>query len=139
MKEWTWAVVAIISLTLINCKKTDENTNLTSTDKYQDSIPKFDSLNWAKEFDFASVNLIDKANKYSLLDRFYKEFWLHKNVSGGFLVAQNGKILYEGYSGYSDIENGKAMTAETPLHIASITKVMTGLAVLKLVENKKLT
>lgn len=138
MKEWMWAFVAIISLTLINCKKTDENSNLTSTDKYQDSIPRYDSLNWANEFEFAPVNIIDKANKYRLLDKFYNEFWLHKNVSGGFLVAQNGKILYEGYSGYSDIENGKAMTAETPLHIASITKVMTGLAILKLVENKKL-
>lgn len=138
MKEWMWAFVAIISLTLINCKKTDKNLNLTSTDKYQDSIPRYDSLNWANEFEFAPVNIIDKANKYRLLDKFYNEFWLHKNVSGGFLVAQNGKILYEAYSGFSDIENGKKMTAKTPLHVASITKVMTGLAVLKLVENKKL-
>lgn len=138
MKEWMWAFVAIISLSLINCKKTDENPNLTSTNKYQDSIPRYDSLNWANEFEFAPVNIIDKANKYRLLDKFYNEFWLHKNVSGGFLVAQNGKILYEGYSGFSDIAAKKELTSETPLHIASITKVMTGLAILKLVENKKL-
>ena len=138
MKEWTWAVIAIISLTLINCKKSDENPNLTSTDNPLDSIPRYDSLNWAEEYEFAPVNLIDKANKYRLLDKFYNDFWLHQNVSGGFLVAQNGKILYEGYSGYSDIEKEKKMTAETPLHIASISKVMTGLAVLKLVENKKI-
>lgn len=140
MKEWMWAMIAIISLTLINCKKADENitSNLTTTDKYKDSIPRFDSLDWANEFRFASVNLIDRANKYRLLDKFYNEFWLHKNVSGGILIAQNGKIIYEGYSGYSDMEKGTALTAETPLHIASISKVLTGLAILKLVENKKL-
>lgn len=138
MKDWIWAVMTIFSLSLINCKKTNQPNQLTSTEKYKDSIPRYDSLEWAKEFEFEPVNLIDKANKYRLLDKFYNEFWLHKNVSGGFLVAQNGKILYEGYSGYSNIEEGKPLTAETPLHIASISKVLTGLAVLKLVENKKI-
>ncbi len=138
MKEWMWALIAIISLTLINCKKTEEISQPNHTKNDKDSIPRYDSLDWGNEFQFEPVNLIDKANKYRLLDRFYSNFWLHKNVSGGFLVAQNGKILYEGYSGYSDIGKGKGLTAETPLHIASISKVMTGLAVLKLIENKKI-
>lgn len=137
MKEWTWAVMAVISLILINCKSTNENAQPPHPDD-KDSIPKFDSLNWAAEFQFEPVNLLDKVHKYRILDHFYKDFWMRTNVSGGFLVAQNGKILYEGYSGYSDIEKGTKLTAETPLHIASITKVMTGLAILKLAEHKKI-
>src|SRR5690606_32319829 len=42
------------------------------------------------------------------------------------------------YSGFSDIEKQIPLTAETPIHIASITKVLTGLAVLKLVEFDKI-
>lgn len=137
MKEWIWAVVAIISLTLINCKKTDENS-LSQNKSDKDSIPRYDSLDWAAEFEFKPVNIIDKANKYGFLNGFYNDFWLKNKASGSFLVAQNGKILYENYSGYSDVKTQKPITAETPLHIASISKVLTGLAILKLVENKKL-
>lgn len=137
MKEWTWALIAFISFMLANCNKSDQNIPLKTIEN-KDSIPRFDSLNWAAEFVFEPVNLIDKIHKYRLLDHFYKDFWLRTQVSGGFLVAQNGKILYEGYSGYSDKGKGKEMTADTPLHIASITKVMTGMAILKLVEHKKL-
>ncbi|MFA7686466.1 MAG: serine hydrolase domain-containing protein [Moheibacter sp.] len=137
MKEWTWALMAIISLSLINCGKTDKNPTF-QYDENKDSIPRFDSLNWAAEFQFQPVNLIDKIHKYRILDHFYKDFWQRTQVSGGFLVAQNGKILYEDYSGFSDSEKQTRITAHTPLHIASITKVMTGLAILKLVEYKKL-
>lgn len=138
MKGWTWALIAVISIANLNCKKTDENSQINKTNKDKDSIPKYDSLDWSKEYQFESVNLIDRANKYRLLDHFYNNFWLHKNVSGGLLIAQHGKIIYEGYSGYSDVEKRTVLNSETPLHIASITKVMTGLAILKLVENEKL-
>lgn len=117
-----------------NSKKKDPQISEVKND----TIPSFDSLNWAKEYKFQKIDLIDKANKYRFLDKFYHDFWMKKNVSGGFLVAQHGKIIYEGYSGYSDIENKIPLTAETPIHIASITKVLTGLAVLKLVEFDKI-
>ncbi len=109
-----------------------------TTDNANDTLPKFDSLNWAKEYQFKKIDLTDKANKYRFLDKFYNDFWLNKNVSGGFLVAQHGQIIFEGYSGFSDIENQIKLTAETPIHIASITKVLTSLAILKLVEHDKI-
>ncbi len=55
------------------------------------------------------------------------------------LVAQHGQIIYENYTGYADREKKIPLTAETPLHIASTSKVMTAVAVLKLIEKTKLS
>ncbi len=137
MKLRNWIIILLAFISLTNCKNS-ENNPVTDSQNENDTLPKFDSLNWAKEYKFKKINIVDKANKYSFLDKFYQDFWLHNKVSGGFLVAQHGQIIYEGYSGFSDIENQIAMTAETPIHIASITKVLTGLAILKLVEHDKI-
>ncbi len=130
-------MVLSIFFALFNCKNSDKNPTENSENE-NDTIPKYDSLDWSKEYEFGRIDLIDKANKYRFFDKFYNDFWLHNKVSGGFLVAQHGQIIYEGYSGFSDIEKEILVTAETPIHIASITKVLTGLAILKLVENDKM-
>ena len=137
MKLWIWAAFAILFLNLTNCKKGEKNLTQNSKNK-QDSIPRFDSIDWFSAYEFEPVNLIEKSNQYNFLDNFFQNYWVKTNASGGFLVAQNGKIIYENYSGYSDIQKKTPVTARTPLHIASISKVLTGLAILKLVENNKL-
>lgn len=137
MKKWNWILVLSLFFALFNCKNSDKNPT-EKAENENDTIPKFDSLDWSKEYEFGKIDLIDKANKYRFFDKFYNDFWLHNKVSGGFLVAQHGQIIYEGYSGFSDIEKEIPVTAETPIHIASITKVLTGLAILKLVENDKM-
>jgi len=58
------------------------------------------------------------------------------NIS--FLVAQNGQIIFEKYSGFADKENNILNSADTPLHIASVSKVLTAAAILKLVEAGKI-
>ncbi|MBA5630599.1 serine hydrolase domain-containing protein [Moheibacter lacus] len=137
MKNWNWLLLIPLLINFTQCKnsKTDQ---LQTSKNINDTIPQFDSINWASAYQFQKIDLVDQANKYRFLDKFYHDFWMHKNVSGGFLVAQHGKIIYEGYSGFSDIENQIPLTAETPIHIASITKVLTGLAILKLVEFDKI-
>lgn len=139
MKIWTWALSAVIFLTITQCKSSEESSVENPITKVNlDTIPRYDSLNWKKEFDFNKINLYKTVKNYRRFDRYYHEIWEKTNVSGGFLVAQNGKILYENYSGYSDFGTQKKMDANTPIHIASISKVLTSLAILKLVENKKI-
>src|SRR5690606_7291904 len=137
MKLRNLAVFLLVLICAINCKNSEQERLKQSKHK-NDTLPKFDSLDWAKEYKFQKVDLIDKANKYRFLDKFYNDFWLHNNVSGGFLVAQHGEVIFEGYTGFSDFEKQIPMTASTPLHIASISKVLTGMAVLKLVEFDKI-
>jgi CubicO group peptidase (beta-lactamase class C family) len=137
MKNWFWILTIPLIFNLTSCKKTEKD-QLQTTKNENDTIPRYDSVDWVKKVKFGPIDANDQANKKRFLDHFYHQFWLKNNVSGGFLVAQKGKIIYEGYSGFSDIENQVEMTAETPIHIASITKVLTSLAILKLVEHKKI-
>jgi CubicO group peptidase (beta-lactamase class C family) len=53
-------------------------------------------------------------------------------------VAQNGQIIYEKYEGFADKENNILNAPETPLHIASVSKVVTACAILKLIDTKKI-
>ncbi|CAM3014500.1 serine hydrolase domain-containing protein [Flavobacterium frigoris] len=69
---------------------------------------------------------------------FYNKNWPNKSANGGFLVAKNGQIIYEKYEGLANYKEKSAMTSTTPLHIASVSKVITATAILKLVSVKKL-
>lgn len=61
-----------------------------------------------------------------------------KNFNGGIIVAKNGQIIFEQYEGTAHLPGKDTITANTPLHIASITKTFTAMAVLKLWENNLL-
>lgn len=69
---------------------------------------------------------------------FYNRNWSRKSANGGFLVAKNGQVLFEKYDGYANYKSKSPMTSTTSLHIASVSKVITATAVLKLVTAKKL-
>lgn len=72
-------------------------------------------------------------------EEFYKNILEKSHFSGEFLVAKKGEIIYEKYSGYED-GNGKqqALTENSALHLASVSKTFTAMAVLKLWEQGKL-
>ena len=54
------------------------------------------------------------------------------------LAANNNGVLYEGTFGLRDIANGPAMTLDTVFRIASMTKAVTSVAAMQLVEQGKL-
>lgn len=78
------------------------------------------------------------ADKKRKIENFFTENYANDFENISFLVAQNGQIIYEKYNGYADKENNVLNSPETPLHIASVSKVLTASAVLKLVEAGKL-
>jgi CubicO group peptidase (beta-lactamase class C family) len=69
------------------------------------------------------------------IDSFYNKNIKSPYYSGGFIVAKNGRILYEDYQGFSDSKNKTAIDSLTAIHLASVSKVLTATAVLKLVQN----
>lgn len=69
---------------------------------------------------------------------FYKQNIQAPEFSGSFLVAKNGTILYENYQGYADRIKKTKIDSQTPLHVASVSKVMTSAAVLRLVDQNKI-
>ncbi len=55
------------------------------------------------------------------------------------LVARDGKVLWQGASGFADAEHKVPVTLDTKFRIGSVTKQFTAAAILKLAEEKKLT
>jgi CubicO group peptidase (beta-lactamase class C family) len=76
------------------------------------------------------------AEKQKKIDSFYNKNWPNNSMNGGFLVAKNGQIIYEKYEGYSNLREKTPITDTTSIHIASVSKVLTATAVLKLVNAK---
>src|SRR5207245_3590938 len=62
-----------------------------------------------------------------------------KEVPGVVAMAATDRgVLYEGAFGLRDIANGPAMTSDTIFRIASMTKAVTSVAAMQLVEQGKL-
>jgi len=73
------------------------------------------------------------------LGQYLNEYYSNKNVpsiSAG--IMENGKILWLGVKGYSDFENNISAARNSVYRIASISKVITAVAIMQLVEQDKL-
>lgn len=76
--------------------------------------------------------ILDKAH---IIENFYNDNINKNGYTGSFLVAKNGQIIYENYSGVSDRRGNDSINSETPMHVASVGKVVTAIAVLRLVDS----
>src|SRR5688500_13767674 len=70
-------------------------------------------------------------------DHFSKH--LSRNFNGGLLIAKNGAVVFEKYSGLADLREIDSLTRNSPLHIASVSKTFTAMAVLRLKESGSLS
>lgn len=118
----------LVSLLLTSCKQ-NNNSDLNLSE------------NKNKKFEFVQGPKLSEKyvkDQQTIIERFYKKNWPNNSANGGFLVAQNGQIIYEKYDGYANLKEKSLVTSTTPFHIASVSKVITATAVLKLVEENKL-
>ena len=74
------------------------------------------------------------SEKRHYIDSFYNKNIYSPFYSGGFIVVKNGRVLYEDYKGYADVRTGRKINANTPIHLASVSKVLTRTAILRLVQ-----
>jgi CubicO group peptidase (beta-lactamase class C family) len=84
---------------------------------------------------------LDQSEKNRLqyhIQDFYNKRFVPNKFSGSLLVAKNGHIVYEKYAGLSNYEQKQQITPETPLHIASLSKVLTATAILLLIDSKEI-
>jgi CubicO group peptidase (beta-lactamase class C family) len=76
---------------------------------------------------------------YRELSELFDTALLNKGFNGGILVARNGATIYEKYQGLADLRKKDPLTDSTSLHIASTSKPFTSIAVLRMVEEGKLS
>ncbi len=60
-------------------------------------------------------------------------------VSACYAICQNNEKIYENAIGYADIENKIPLTPDTEMRLASMTKPITGVALMKVVEEGKVS
>ncbi len=72
------------------------------------------------------------------IEAFFNDRLQLKSFHGMFLVAKNGEIIYERYQGLANEKTNLRFNAETPVHVASISKTITAIAVLRLVDANKI-
>ncbi len=122
----------ILLSVLSSCKK--QNAILNDDDLPKDSLPKMQpSGNTPPKL---TTDFINK--KKAEIETFYNKNWPNNSLNGSFLVAKDGQIIYERYEGYGNLRDKTPITADTPLHLASVSKMITATAILKLVNAKKL-
>jgi CubicO group peptidase (beta-lactamase class C family) len=76
---------------------------------------------------------------YRQLSEFFDTSLLQSGFNGSVLVAKDGNILYEKYSGKVNIRKSDSITSSTSFHIASTSKTFTGIAILRLIQEGKLS
>lgn len=76
---------------------------------------------------------------YRAIQSFYDSYLSRSGFSGGILVAKEGAIIFERYTGFTNIQSSDSITANSSLHIASTSKTFTAMAILQLAKNNKLS
>ena len=97
---------------------------------------KDDSLHVSSAF---PIKMGKVSEAYIAAKRHYIDSFYNKNIkspfySGSFIVVKNGRVLYEDYQGYANAKTGQKIDATTPIHLASVSKVLTCAAILRLVQ-----
>ena len=117
-----------------SCKK-EENYIEESKSK----LPNFGNVALDKIFNSHQNSLENEDSILPAMNRYYSKIWDDGNLSGSFLVAKGDRVLIEKYRGFAKEGNQQPIDENTPLHIASVSKTMTAMAILKLVEAKKIS
>jgi CubicO group peptidase (beta-lactamase class C family) len=128
MKLIRYSIYTLL-LVFISCKK--ENGHLADNRGGNDSLSAF-------HVNFPKVKPDYIVLKKNVIENFYNKYWPKNDLSGGFLVAKNGQVLFEHYGGLANRQTKEEITAHTPIHIASVSKVLTAAVVMRLIDEGKL-
>ena len=73
------------------------------------------------------------------INEVFESYAHYNRFIGSVLISQNEDIIYNKSFGYADMENHKKNTEKSIFSIASVTKSLTAVGIMKLVEDGKLT
>lgn len=72
------------------------------------------------------------------LEEYFTDIHKKRNFNGNVLIAKKGKILYEGTFGWADYLHRDSLKLQSQFQLASVSKPMTAVAILQLMEAGKL-
>jgi CubicO group peptidase (beta-lactamase class C family) len=122
-----------VILNISHCKKENHDTTIANKSAKNNLL-----MQKAPLFDCQKLTNNEIALKHALIDSFYKNNYKSTPANGSLLVAQNGQIIYEKYEGMANFSANTPIKSYTPLHIASVSKVITATAILKIINVGKI-
>lgn len=123
----------LTTLFLFSCKKENAEEEILKT-----TLPNFGNVDLDDVFKRKDGKLENKDSIVSMIDHYYKNVWEKGDLWGGFIVAKGDEILYESYRGFAQGKDQQPINDTIALHVASISKSLTAMATLKLVEAGKI-
>ncbi|KQT24710.1 serine hydrolase [Chryseobacterium sp. Leaf405] len=136
MQMRNFILLLTVFLSLFSCKNKSESKEAVVENTT--NLPNYGNVDLANVFTKADNQLSDKASLVQYIDHYYKKVWDGGNLSGGILVAKGDDILYENYRGFAREGNQNPINKDTPLHVASVSKTLTAMAMMKLIEAGKI-
>ena len=89
------------------------------------------------QYTIATATPLDRVERdriFYACSQYYDTALLPSGFNGGILVAKGGQVIFEKYRGYQNLDSQVAIQANTPMHIASVSKTFTAMAILKMHE-----
>jgi CubicO group peptidase (beta-lactamase class C family) len=71
---------------------------------------------------------------YNIAKNHFESSLLNRGFNGQILIAKNGTVVFEKTMGFADMRTKDSLSETTPMHIASVGKTFTGMAILHLME-----
>ena len=88
----------------------------------------------------ASLILIAATVSAADLQMVLDEIRVEQEVPGvSAVVARGNEVIFSGASGVADLETGREMTADTVVYAGSLTKILTAVLTLQLIEQNELS
>lgn len=87
---------------------------------------------------FNPISEKEKAYYAAKIEAIYPSALLRTGFNGGILLAKNGEIVFEDYRGMINFKTKEPITANSPFHIASVSKTFTATVILHLMEQGKI-
>jgi CubicO group peptidase (beta-lactamase class C family) len=79
-----------------------------------------------------------KQVKSQWVDSLVQQWYTSNRFNGTILVAERGEVLYRGALGYGNFDTKDTLSLSSPFQLASVSKPITAIAVLTLLEQGKL-
>jgi len=118
---YTLAITILVGCNSSNQKAAGPTGSIAHVDTAPQALSK-------EEFQYYS-NVVKNHFEGSLLNRGF---------NGQILIAKNGTVVFEKAVGFADMRTKDSLSENTPMHIASVSKTFTSMAVLHLMEEGKL-
>jgi CubicO group peptidase (beta-lactamase class C family) len=140
MKHQILKIFLIFIIVILSCKNESKKTTQKINYNTDTIIENIDQgiVKIPFETKFTPLSKIYKNKKTKEIQDFYYSQIENPTFNGSFMVAKNGEILFEKYAGFKNYDDLSQIGPSTAIHVASVTKIFTAMAILKLVQDHRL-